>query len=126
MNYLAFLTRKFLDSYRDSNKVVKFYNLKSLNGRFVWVRIFFIKFFYSFPKLRNLKKFFHLADDAEETSFVDEKIKVKNLLQDIDLQGYSSLFHIKDSYINKLKNLIFESKKHDLQKIPELYKKKNF
>lgn len=126
MNYLAFLIRKFLDSYRDSNKVVKFYNLKSLNGRFVWVRIFFIKFFYSFPKLRNLKIFFYLADDAEESSFVDEKIKVKNLLQDIDLQGYSSLFHIKGSYINKLKNLIFESRKHDLQKIPELYKKKIF
>jgi hypothetical protein len=126
MNYLAFLIRKFLDSYRDSNKVVKFYNLKSLNGRFVWLRIFLIKFFYSFPKFRNLKIFFYSAEDPEECSFVDEKINAKNLLQDIDNQGYSSLFHIKDSYINKLKNLIFESKKHDLQKIPELYKKKIF
>ena len=126
MNYLAFLIRKFLDSYRDSNKVVKFYNLKTLNGRFVWVRIFFIKFFYSFPILRNAKKIFYSTDDAEECSFIDEKINAKNLLEDIDREGYSSLFHIKDSYINKLKNLIFESKKHDLQKIPELYKKKIF
>ncbi len=51
MNYLVFLIRKFLDSYRDSNKVVKFYNSKSLNGRFVWLRIFLIKFFTHFPNL---------------------------------------------------------------------------
>ncbi len=126
MNYLAFLIRKLLDSYRDSAKVVKFYNLKSLNGRFVWIRIFFIKFFYSFPELRNKKKLFYSANDAEESSFIEEKIKVKNIFQDIDRQGYSNLFHIKESYINSLKNLIFESKNHDLQKIPELFKKNIF
>jgi ectoine hydroxylase-related dioxygenase (phytanoyl-CoA dioxygenase family) len=126
MNYLAFLIRKLLDSYRDSIKVVKFYNLKSLNGRLIWFRIFFIKFFYSFPELRNKKKLFYSADCFEESAFIEEKTKAVNLLQDIDRQGYSNLFHIKESYLDSLKNLIFESKNHDLQKIPELLKKNIF
>jgi hypothetical protein len=56
MNYPSFLIRKFLDSYRDTLKVVNFFNLRQLNGFSVLIKIFFIKFFYSFTYLRNTKK----------------------------------------------------------------------
>ena len=45
MNYPSFLIRKFLDSYRDTLKVVNFFNLTQLNGFSVLIKIFFIKFF---------------------------------------------------------------------------------
>ena len=48
--------KKILDAYRDTIRITKHTNLIELNGIFVIIKLFIIRFFYSFSFIRNLKK----------------------------------------------------------------------
>jgi len=127
MKYIPFIIRKFLDSFRDSTKIVKFYNLRLQNGSFIWLKIFFIKFFYSFSTLRNYKKNSQVLEITEEKdSTINNQIDIIKFIKDINYRGYSEFFNLQKSSIDDFKKLVMESKNHDLQKIPEAIKKDVF
>ena len=53
MNTTIFFSKLLLDAFRDTNKVCKYFKLVKLNNYLVIVKIFIIKFFYSFENIRN-------------------------------------------------------------------------
>ena len=123
MNYPSFLIRKLLDSYRDTFKVVNFFNLTQLNGFSVLIKIFFIKFFYSFTYLRNNKKYNNINDViTEKNDSIEEKINIADIIKDVDLRGYSRFLNLKKNSILEFKNLAMTSNNHDLNKIPDSLK----
>ena len=56
MGKTIFISKLFLDAIRDTIKVCKYFNLIVLNNYFVIIKIFIIKFFYSFEIVRNTNK----------------------------------------------------------------------
>ena len=78
MNYFSFLIRKFLDSYRDTKKVVNFFELYKWNDSLIYIKIFAIKFFYSFSKLRNFKKIKLSKKSSSYFEFLSEKKLITN------------------------------------------------
>ena len=67
MNYITFFIRKFLDSVRDTIKVINFYQMNKLNSKIIYLKLFYIKFFYSFEFIRNHQK---MLTNREKTIFL--------------------------------------------------------
>ena len=117
MNYFSFLIRKFLDSYRDTKKVVNFFELYKWNDSLIYIKIFVIKFFYSFSKLRNFKKIKLSKKSSSYFEFLSEKKFITNeTLNQIDMQGYSKIYNLKQDMVLKFKDFILNSNKHDKPK----------
>ena len=53
--FFTFL-RLSLDAVRDTKKIIKYFNLIKLNGYSIILKIFYIRFFFSFGHIRNLQK----------------------------------------------------------------------
>ena len=53
--FFTFL-RLTLDAARDTKKIIKYFNLIKLNGYSIILKIFYIRFFFSFERIRNLQK----------------------------------------------------------------------
>ena len=91
MKYIPFLIRKVLDSYRDTIKIQQFLNLKSLNGSLIGLKIFFIKFFYSFSFLRNFRgpKYIKIrSSKTDQNFFLNEQVDINKTVAQIDKDGF--------------------------------------
>ena len=56
MNIFAYYIRHTLDAFRDTDRIVRHFDLIKLNGITVIFKLFFIRFFYAFSFIRNLSK----------------------------------------------------------------------
>lgn len=128
MNYITFFIRKFLDSVRDTIKVINFYQMNKLNSKIIYLKLFYIKFFYSFEFIRNHQKINYnsISNDKVDENLFDSK----KVLNDLDIKGYSPIFKIDKEKVNSFSNIILDSKFLDVQKtsnilVEETVKKKS-
>ena len=112
MNRVIFFSKHLLDSIRDSYKVYKYFNLKRYNNFLILLKIFVIRFFYSFEGIRNKikpkfpSKEIHLKDNL----FSCEKLNSYKIINDIDKKGYSETFLLKKKITD---NILKESLYND-------------
>jgi ectoine hydroxylase-related dioxygenase (phytanoyl-CoA dioxygenase family) len=120
MNTTTFLLKLFLDAFRDTIKVCKYFKLYSYNGLFIPIRIFLIKFLFSFSKFRNLIKpntyNFKNNFGSNNKYLLSNDLNLLKIVSDIENQGYSQQFMINNSTIEKiieesLKNGFFDRNK---------------
>ena len=97
MNKVIFFSKHLLDSIRDSYKVYKYFNLKRHNNFLILLKIFVIRFFYSFEGIRNKikPKFPSKETRLKDNLFSDEKLNSYKIINDIDKKGYSETFLLK-------------------------------
>ena len=70
MNRTIFFSKLLLDALRDTYKVCKYFNLIKLNNYFITIKIFIIKFFYSFEFIRNRIKPRKINNENQYSSFL--------------------------------------------------------
>ena len=97
MNRAIFFSKHLLDSIRDSYKVYKYFNLKRYNNFLILLKIFIIRFFYSYEGIRNKikPKFPSKETRLKDNLFSDEKLNSYKIINDIDKKGYSETFLLK-------------------------------
>ena len=117
MNYLSFLIRRLLDSIRDSKKVVNLFDMKKNNSNFIFFNLLYIKFFYSFEFLRNLKKI------KQYNSYELKKNLYAKGLIDLDKKGFTSLFYIRRDKAKLMKNYVIGLNNHHCHKLGKINKK---
>lgn len=118
MNKAIFLSKLFLDAIRDSYKVYKYFDLKKYNNIFILIKIFFIRFFFSFSALRNSIKTKKSNNDLylNTNHFGADKISTQKIVNEIDEKGFSETFKLNKDVKDKilfecLTNGEFETKK---------------
>ena len=128
MNIFAFYIRHTLDAFRDTNRIVRHFDLIKLNGISVIFKLFFIRFFYAFSFIRNLSKPKKIKSNTENV-FFENSVNTLNCIKDIHKKGYSEKFQLKEEYKKNFLNYIFECKNLDLKKLDystnDILKKKN-
>ena len=115
MKKIIFLIKFTLDSFRDTKKIIKYFNLIKWNGFLVIFKIFYIRFFYSIEKIRLKQKILLLNNIEEHSFFENVKFNTNKISKDIDLNGYSEIFKIQAPFIKKLTDQIFKSKNIDIK-----------
>lgn len=112
MNRAIFFSKHLLDSIRDSYKVYKYFNLKRYNNFLILLKIFVIRFFYSFEGIRNKikPKFPSKETRLKDNLFSDEKLNSYKIINDIDKKGYSETFLLKKKITD---NILKESLDND-------------
>ena len=127
LNILTHYIRRFLDSYRDTIRVISHFNLIKLNGKEIIFKIAFIRFVYSFSFIRNLQKTIYKNKKILTHFFKDKDIDLFNDIKQVDEKGYSKIFTIKDSLKEELLKIVFNCKELDVKKLdlssPEIFKK---
>ena len=109
MKIIPFLIRIFLDAYRDTKRVVNYFNLVSINGIIVVPKLYFIRLFYSLFFVRNLIKIKIFKNIYFSEYFLENNISSKDLAEIIDIKGYSKVYTLKKNFINDIKEEIFSS-----------------
>ena len=126
---LSLCIRKFLDAYRSTIKITKHFNLIKLNGNFIVIKIFIIRFFYSFSFIRNFKKINYTKKIVDTDYFTEQKLNLFEDIKQIDELGYSKTYNINNSLKKQILNMVLNSKDLDFKKInlpvSELLKKEN-
>ena len=126
---LSLYIRKFLDAYRSTIKITKHFNLIKLNGNFIVIKIFIIRFFYSFSFIRNFKKINYTKKIVDTDYFTEQKLNLFEDIKQIDELGYSKTYNINNSLKKQILNMVLNSKDLDFKKInlpvSELLKKEN-
>ena len=91
MNKAIFLSKLFLDAIRDSYKVYKYFDLKKYNNTFILVKIFFIRFFFSFSALRNSIKTKKSSNELYLNTyhFSANKISTQEIVNEMNSLGTS-------------------------------------
>ena len=119
MGKTIFISKLFLDAIRDTIKVCKYFNLIVLNNYFVIIKIFIIKFFYSFEIVRNTnKKKIHLGYDSYKyLSPQDDGYDIIKTIEDLDEKGHTQLFSLDEELINKITKVALSSNNFDKKKI---------
>ena len=121
--------RKILDSFRDSIRVIKHYDLIKHNGYIIIFKIFIIKFFYSFSFIRNFKKIIYRNEIINSNFFEKDSVNIDEDLKQIDELGYSKIYNIKDKTKNQILDMVLNCENLDLKKIDfpisEILKKKD-
>ena len=114
MKILTFSIRYFLDSFRDTSRIVRFFKLTKLNNFFVIFKIFFIRFFYGFSFIRNFTILtLNLKLEGKYNIDFFEKYPSDKLVEEIDKKGHSEIFNINNNLINAIKNDIFFNQNAD-------------
>lgn len=116
MNIFAFYIRHTLDAFRDTNRIVGYFNLIRLNGVFVIFEIFLIRFFYAFSFIRNLSKPNKKILNTKYNYFKGS-VDAIGCVNDLDNEGHSSIFQLKEQYKKSFLNYIYECKNLDLKKL---------
>ena len=120
--------RRFLDAYRDTIRINQHCNLVKLNGFFIIVKLFIIRFFYSFSFIRNYKRIIYTNKKMNSDYFLQKEINIFEETKQIDKLGYSQVYNIDDSLKKELLDMVFDCKDLDFKKlnstIPEVYKMK--
>jgi len=103
-----FLLKNTLDAFRDTFKIVRHFNLIKLNGPSIIVKLFFIRYFFSFGYLRNLSKISKKIEN-KECDFLKEKYLINNeVVKDVDKFGFSKIFQIKEDQVSEIKKYVFD------------------
>tara|TARA_B100000073_G_C23639711_1_gene536120 strand:+ start:105 stop:1076 length:972 start_codon:yes stop_codon:yes gene_type:complete len=108
MNKTIFLSKLFLDAVRDSYKIYKYFNLRKYNHIFILLKIFFIRFFFSFSSLRNCIKTKKSNSEfyLDNNYFINNKLSTNQIIDDIDKKGFTETFMINEHIREKI---LFES-----------------
>ena len=116
MNKVTFPIRLFLDALRDTIKVINHFELTKINNRFIYFRLFLIKLFFSNQWIRNLikTKKVELKNLKESETFNGS---TSQILESLDMKGYSELFNLNDRKLSELRTLVYESEDYDRKKI---------
>ena len=119
MNRTIFISKLFLDALRDTHKVCKYFKLIKLNNYFIIIKIFIIKFFYSFEGIRNQIKVKKNDNYNQLTSlfFENNNFKFKNIVEDLNLNGHSNIYKLDKDFKKDLLQLALQSENFDLNKI---------
>lgn len=110
MKYIIFFLKVLLDSIRDSIKTIKYFNLVKINGYSVIVKLFIIKFFYSFSFIRNLKKIKLHSNKSIKPYFANDVLDIDKELIKINKVGFSEIFNLKKNFIEDLKKEILDNR----------------
>ena len=116
MNKVTFPIRLFLDALRDTIKVINHFELTKINNKLIYFRLFFIKLFFSNQWIRNLIK----TKKVELGHLKENKIfnnSTSEILESLDVKGYSDLLNLNDTKLGELKTLVYESEDYDKKKI---------
>ena len=117
MKFVIFYIKIVLDAYRDTKRVIKYFNLISLNGLKIIPKLFFIRLIYSFTFFRNLINV-KISDNKSFDNYLEEKqIYSKEITEQIDKNGYSETFTLKREFKDKLICEIFSNKDVEYKKI---------
>lgn len=115
--FFTFL-RLILDAARDTKKIIKYFNLIKLNGYSIILKIFYIRFFFSFEHIRNLQKIKKIYK-KHKLFFLDDNnniLDIDSISKDIDQIGFSEVFNLKRELVEKIKEYIFSSKNITIKK----------
>lgn len=121
MKIAIFFSKLLLDSFRDTQKVCKYFNLKEYNNSLISFKIFIIKFFYSFETIRCANKIKKLKHNYSY-KFLKPKNDTYNIpktVEDLDKEGHTQLFNIDESLINKITNIALNSEDFDKKKLKD-------
>ena len=116
MNKVTFPIRLFLDAFRDTIKVINYFELTKINNKLIYFKLFFIKLFFSNQWIRNLIK----TKKVELGHLKENKIfnnSTSKILESLDVKGYSDLLNLNDTKLGELKTLVYESEDYDKKKI---------
>ena len=127
MNKTIFVLKLFLDAIRDTIKVCKYFNLIGLNNYYVSLKIFIIKFFYSFEIVRNRNKKKAYSDYCAYKYLIpqNEDYDILKTVEDLDEKGHTQLFSLDNELINKITNIALNSNSFDKKKITHVDKLEN-
>jgi hypothetical protein len=126
---LAHYVRRLLDSYRDTIRVIKHFDLIKLNGKLIILKILIIRFFYSFSFIRNFKKISYKSEKLKSKFFLEKEINLFKDIKQIDEIGYSKTYTINESLKKEFLKMVFSCKDLDFKKLnldaSEIMKKNN-
>lgn len=117
MNIFAFTIRHILDSFRDTSRIIKHFELIKLNGIFIIFKIFYIRFFYSISFIRNYPKNNLKLEKLKINKYFEQTDTGNNFLIDIDKRGYSDKLKLKKEFQIEFLNEILKSKNLDNKKL---------
>ncbi len=118
MKKLFTFLRLSLDAVRDTKKIIKYFNLIKLNGYSIILKIFYIRFFFSFEHIRNLQKIKKISK-KHKLFFLDDNnniLDIDSISRDLDNIGFSEVFNLKKELVEKIKEYIFSSKNITVKK----------
>lgn len=121
--------KKFIDALRDTKRIVHYFNLIKLNGYFIIIKIFVIRFFYSFSNFRNKISASYKKEKINTNYFNEKEIDIYNSIKKIDEIGYSPIYNINSNVKEKFLDMILNSKNLHTKKLninpDEVLKQKN-
>jgi ectoine hydroxylase-related dioxygenase (phytanoyl-CoA dioxygenase family) len=119
MNRTIFISKLFLDALRDTHKVCKYFKLVKLNNYFVVIKIFIIKFFYSFEVIRNQIKVKKNNNKNQLTSlfFENTNFELRNIVESLNSNGHSNIYSLNEDFKKDLLQLALKSENFDFNKI---------
>ncbi len=118
MKFLIFYIKVFLDAYRDTKRVIKHFNLISINGVMILPKLFYIKLVYSISFFRNFHKIKIKDNYSFNNLFTEKEIYSGDLTEKIDIDGHTETYTLKKELKEIFINEIFLNK--DIE-----YKNKN-
>lgn len=117
MSFFSFLIRYTLDCFRDTKRIVNYFDLVKLNNIIVIPKIFFIKLFYGLSFIRNFRiKPLDTNILQLSNSNLFKILPSKEIIKDIDDFGYSKVFMVNENLLDYIKNDIFLNQNADAKK----------
>ena len=123
-----FFLKITLDAFRDTFKIIRYFNLIKLNGYGVIAKLFFIRYFFSFNYLRNLTKISTNIKNIECDFVKERNFNIAEVIQDVDKFGFSKTFKIDDNQVEQIKEYVFDHNNINIKSVIDkdsLLKKKN-
>jgi hypothetical protein len=115
--------KRFIDACRDTKRIVFHFDMIKLNGYFILIKIFIIRFFYSFAYLRNSSPVIFEKKILDPNYFEGKKFDISCCVKEIDKKGYSSIFNINSILKNELLDIILNSNNIQKKKLNINYEK---
>ena len=109
--------KRFIDACRDTVRIVFHFDLIKLNGYFIFIKIFIIRFFYSFAYLRNSSPVIFEKNILNPDYFEEKKIDIGSCVKEIDRKGYSSIYNINSVLKNELLDTVLDLKNIEKKKL---------
>ncbi len=117
MNFFYFLIRYILDSFRDTKRIINYFDLVKLNKITVIPKIFFIRLFYGISFIRNFRiKPLNINILQLSNSNLFKVLPSKKIVKHIDEFGYSKVFMINKNLLDSIKNEIFLAQNAEVKK----------
>ena len=117
MSFFSFLIRYTLDCFRDTKRIVNYFDLVKLNNIIIIPKIFFIKLFYGLSFIRNFRiKPLDINILQLSNSNLFKILPSKEIIKDIDDFGYSKAFMINENLLDSIKNEIFLNQNAEAKK----------